>query len=126
MGLERLVALLQQGEQGAVRAPHAYLVMAGEGAEAAGLALAERLRDRVPGLRLLSNAGSGSFKSQFKRADRSGAELALVLGENEIARGEVTVKPLRDERPQETVAKDNIGPWLERWLADRAAAKAGD
>ncbi|MEJ2534191.1 MAG: histidine--tRNA ligase [Gammaproteobacteria bacterium] len=126
MGLERLVALLQQEDQGAVRAPHAYLVMAGEGARAEGLALAERLRDRVPGLRLLSNAGSGSFKSQFKRADRSGAGLALVLGEDEIASGNVTVKPLREERPQETVATDNIGAWLERWLADREAAEAGD
>jgi histidyl-tRNA synthetase len=126
MGMERLVALVQQAGRRTARPPHAYLVMAGEGARLEGLALAERLRDRLPALRLLSNAGSGSFKSQFKRADRSGAELALVLGEDEIARGEITVKALREDRPQQTVSTENIGSWLTRWLENQEFSPAGD
>ena len=66
--------------------------MAGEGAIQSGMKLAEQLRTAIPGLRVQSNLGGGSFKSQFKRADRSGAALAMVLAENELSSGEVTIK----------------------------------
>jgi histidyl-tRNA synthetase len=119
MGLERLVELIAQ--QGAVEsaAPHAYLVMVGAGTKQAGLVLAERLRDAVPGLRLLNNAGSGSFKSQFKRADRSGAELALVLGESELETQSVVVKRLRDDLPQESLPAAAVADWLRDWMNRR-------
>jgi histidyl-tRNA synthetase len=100
MGLERIVALLEEREQTAAMTPHAYMVLVGEEAVAAGLPLAERLRDALPELRLLVNGGGGSFKSQFKRADRSGARLALIIGEAEAAAGSVTVKDLRSEAGQ--------------------------
>jgi len=82
MGIERLVALLMEDEKIAVPAdsPQIYLVVVGEGAERAGMTIAERLRRALPGLRLQLNCGGGSFKSQLKRADRSGAEMALILG----------------------------------------------
>ncbi len=116
MGLERLVELLRAHGGVETDAPHAYLVMAGEGTKQAGLALAEELRDELPGLRLVCNAGTGSFKSQFKRADRSGAGLALVIGDTELADGTVVVKRLREDRPQETVAADRLAQWLSGWL----------
>ena len=80
-------------------------------------ALAEKLRERVTGIRIQSNLGGGSFKSQFKRADRSGASLALVLGEDELRLSRATIKHLRDDAPQEQVALNELESWLSRWLA---------
>lgn len=71
MGMERLVALMTQGQEAKPRAMHAYLVLAGDAAQLEGPVIAERIRDAAPGLRLQTNAGAGSFKAQFKRADRS-------------------------------------------------------
>ncbi len=103
MGLERIIELIRQVRECEATAPHAYLVLAGENAERAGLGLAERLRAELPGLRLVSNVGGGSFKAQFKRADKSGARVALVVGEDEVSNGTVTVKWLREDAPQETL-----------------------
>ncbi len=103
MGVERLVALLDELTEvprGQYR-PQLYLALAGTGTERAGLQLAERLRDAVPGLRLQTHCGGGSFKSQMKRADKSGAEWALIIGEQELAEGRVVFKPLRSEGEQE-------------------------
>lgn len=116
MGLERLVELLSLKGGVETDAPHAYLVTMGAGTKQAGLALAERLRDEVPGLRLICNPGAGSFKSQFKRADRSGARLALVLGEAELEQGCVVIKPLRDDLPQEKVPDPDVAGWLSDWI----------
>lgn len=118
MGEERLVELIRQAADPLPVMPHVYVVMAGERARSAGLQLAERLRDELPGLRILCNAGQGSFKSQFKRADRSGAQLAMVLGDEEIEAGRVTLKPLRENREQEQVAQAGLGEWLRDWLAN--------
>jgi histidyl-tRNA synthetase len=102
MGLERLIALLEEeGIDPPTDYPHAYLVMAGEQAQKAGISLSEQLRNALPGLRLVVNSGGGSFKSQFKRADKSGAALALVMGDDEAQAGEVTVKDLRGEAEQQ-------------------------
>lgn len=121
MGIERLVLLLET--LGLVPAtlepvPHAYICAFGETAELAALKLAERLRDALPGLRLLVNAGGGSFKSQFKKADKSGAGYALILGENEVMAQVVGVKPLRQEDEQQSIA------WsvLAEHLADRISS----
>ncbi len=109
MGLERLIALLVDlGVQPDVEAAHAYLVLVGETAQQQGTVLGERLRDAVPGLRLQVNCGGGSVKSQFKRADRSGAEWALILGDEEVSNGRLGIKVLRGEPSQETLAEADV------------------
>ena len=101
LGIERVVALLQQAESvPAAKVPDIYLVASGARAEGAALRLAEQLRDALPGRSVLLNLGGGNFKAQFRRADRSGARLALILGDEELERGVVAVKPLRLEGGQ--------------------------
>ncbi|KGE04989.1 histidine--tRNA ligase [Pseudohaliea rubra] len=96
MGLERLVLLREAlGVAPAVTAPDLYVVAVGDAAERVALAETERLRDALPTARIHRHAGGGSFKSQLKKADRSGAPLALVWGDDEVAAGEVVLKPLR-------------------------------
>ncbi|MDC7823900.1 histidine--tRNA ligase [Pseudomonas sp. BLCC-B13] len=111
MGVERLILLLEtlQLLPEELNAPaDLYLCAFGEAAELAGLALAERLRDAIPGLRLLVNSGGGSFKSQFKKADKSGARFALILGEDELAARVVGCKPLRDDAQQQNIGWDAL------------------
>jgi histidyl-tRNA synthetase len=115
MGVERLVLLLETLEllpADLNRAADVYICAFGEAAELAALTLAERLRDEVPGLRLLLNTGGGSFKSQFKKADKSGARYALILGDDELAARVVGCKPLRDDSEQQSVAWDALAEHL--------------
>ena len=101
MGLERLLGLLQDDLAGSAgQPPHAYFISVGEEAVTAALKLAEDLRDTLPGLRLLTHCGGGSLKSQLKKADKSGAELALILAGEELQRQVVAIKPLRGDGPQ--------------------------
>jgi histidyl-tRNA synthetase len=103
LGVERVVLLMQElGCEAAELPPHAYLVLVGEAATRGGLAIAERLRDALPWLRVEADLGGGSFKAQFKRADRSGAAVAVVIGDDEVARGVAGVKALRGTGEQET------------------------
>jgi histidyl-tRNA synthetase len=92
--------------------PQIYLVLVGEGTEIQGFKLAEKLREAWPALRLQINLGGGSFKTQFKRADKSGAQFALILGDDEVARGLVALKALRQETAQEECPVDRIGERL--------------
>jgi histidyl-tRNA synthetase len=109
MGQERIVMLLEKQNLDLPKAgPQVYLVLVGEQTQIAGFKLAEQLRDAWPGLALQINLGGGSFKTQFKRADKSGAEFALVLGDDEAARGVVAVKALRRELVQEECPMDRI------------------
>ncbi len=102
MGQERIVMLLEKQNLNLQRrGPQVYLVLVGEHTQLPGFRLAEQLRSAWPELGLQINLGGGSFKTQFKRADKSGAEFALVLGEEEVARGVVAVKALRQELAQE-------------------------
>jgi histidyl-tRNA synthetase len=113
LGQERIVELMRlQGRAGNEASPHVYLALAGGAAEAAGLQLAEALRDAVPGLRIETHCGGGSFKSQLKRADRSGASHALILGDDEVARQVATLKPLREESGQRQVPLAALAPEL--------------
>jgi len=117
MGVERLVAVLEELDR--VQLParaDAYLVLVGESAQHAGLSLAEQLRDSLPGLRLISHCGGGSFKSQFKKADKSGALLALIVGEDELAAGSVGVKYLREDLEQDTVKLNQLADFLAAYL----------
>jgi histidyl-tRNA synthetase len=101
LGIERVVALLQQAASvPAARVPDIYLVASGARAERAAMRVAEQLRDALPGRSVLLNLGGGNFKAQFRRADRSGARLALILGAEELERGVAAVKPLRLEGGQ--------------------------
>jgi histidyl-tRNA synthetase len=118
LGLERLIALLEAcGIEPHGANPHLYLVLSGDMAVRQGMVFADELRNAVSGLRVQCNCGGGSFKSQFKRADRSGAELALVIGDEEAGRDEVTIKPLRAGGEQETVARQAIVQRLGELLA---------
>ena len=101
MGVERVAELLTQaGSVPPTAGPEVYIVVNGERAERAALRLAEQLRDALPGRGVLLNLGGGNFKTQFRRADRSGARLALILGDAELDRGVAAVKPLRREDGQ--------------------------
>ena len=120
MGVERLVLLLET--LGVIpaelnRPADLYVCAFGEPAELAALTLAEQLRSAIPGIRLLVNAGAGSFKSQFKKADKSGARFALILGEDEVANRVVGFKPLRDEGEQQSIAWDALPEHLAACLA---------
>jgi histidyl-tRNA synthetase len=109
MGQERIVMLLEKQNLELPRhRPQLYLVLVGERTSVPGFQLAEQLRDAWPDLSLQINLGGGSFKTQFKRADKSGAEFALVLGDDEAARGVVAVKALRREMAQEECPMERI------------------
>jgi histidyl-tRNA synthetase len=109
MGLERLVAILEETNPTAPdSAVDLYLVLQGEAALREGPILAEELRDKLPAVRLISNCGGGSMKAQFRRADRSGARYALVLGDEELEQGSVVLKPLRSGEEQMAVGRDEL------------------
>jgi histidyl-tRNA synthetase len=119
LGQERVIDLIKV-QNGAVpaQAPDVYFVIAGERAEAEGLRLAETLRDQIPGLRIEMNCGGGSFNSQLKRSDKSGAAWALILGDSETEKRVAGLKSLRVEAPQVEVAwerlVDELGARLKR------------
>jgi len=127
MGMERLVLLmletgaLEQSEQGIA---DIYVVAAGEGTQAAALAAVESLRDTLPGLTIVQHTGGGSFKSQLKKADKSGARVALIWGEDEISTDTVTVKYLRegsgqgDKSGQQSVPGQQLEATLRAVFAD--------
>ena len=105
MGMERILALLETlPEAPMTPAVDAYMIRVGEAAERMGMCFAETLRDELPALKLQVNCSGGSFKSQFKKADKSGAEFALIIGDDEARRGEVAVKWLRVQCEQQTMS----------------------
>jgi histidyl-tRNA synthetase len=117
LGVERLIDLLDTPERfdEAVR-PHAYFIQVGEAAARQGAVLAEQLRDALPDLRLVNHCGGGSFKSQFKRADKSGADWALILGDDEARDGVIGLKPLRKEGEQLTLKQAELAAYLQSVL----------
>lgn len=113
MGVERVVELIRQaGTLPPAAAPDVYVIASGERAVRAALALLERLRDALPAVAFEMNHGGGNFKAQFRRADRSGARLALVLGDDELERGMAALKPLRSESSQDEVALSELATRL--------------
>jgi len=104
LGIERIVELLQvEGVAAAETPPDAYLVAAGDAERRYGFKLAEQLRGRVPGLKLSLGGPAAGFKAQLRKADKSGARVALIVGETELQAGKVSFKPLREEHPQQLV-----------------------
>ena len=120
MGIERLVALYAVcGGTAPVAKADVYIAALGSGTLERAFALAEELRDSVTGIRVEVNLGGGSFKSQLKRADKSGAEVALILGERELADGRIGVKPLRSADEQESIAFEELAAMLAEKLSQR-------
>ncbi|WP_286823032.1 MULTISPECIES: histidine--tRNA ligase [unclassified Idiomarina] len=114
MGMERLVLLLQeQGKLTPRRVVDAYLMPLGEEAELNAPRIAEQLRNELPELRLVSHCGGGSMKKQMKKADKSGAQVALIIGADEIAQQLVTVKPLRTAEEQQTLGWQALIEFLQ-------------
>jgi len=114
MGMERLVLLLQEQEKLTPRrVVDAYLMPLGEEAELNAPRIAEQLRNELPELRLVSHCGGGSMKKQMKKADKSGAEVALIIGADEIAQQQVTVKPLRTAEEQQTLGWQALIEYLQ-------------
>ena len=124
MGVERLVLLLEECGQlpEPASAADIYAVSFGDEAQRAAVAVSEQLRDAFPGLRIVQHNGGGSFKSQMKKADKSGARLALIWGEDEVAAGTVSLKALREEDKervgQQAVARTELEQTLRALLAD--------
>jgi len=117
MGIERLVALFEAcGGEAPADDADVYVVAAGDNALEQAFAIAEQLRDEVAGIKVELNLGSGSFKSQLKRADKSNAEYALILGEQEIADRRAGLKPLRSTEDQSSVAFDELPATLAKLL----------
>ena len=109
MGIERLVLMLQEQDKVKTRAQaDIYFVMVGEKPQQVGQTLAESLRNAMPQLRLIAHCGGGSFKSQMKKADKSGAQLALILGEDEAEQGRIGVKFLRQQKEQMTLEQSQL------------------
>lgn len=115
MGLERLNLLLETLElipQEVFNTLDLYVCPVGEGASLTALLLADRLRAEQPWLRVQTHCGGGSFKSQLKRADKSGARFALLLGEDELKNGTVAIKDLRSDSEQQQLTLDALSDWL--------------
>lgn len=109
MGVERLVGLFEEcGGKVPDAGPDVYIVAVGQAALVRGFEISENLREAIAGIRLELNLGGGSFKSQLKRADKSGAEFALVLGDDEVAENRAGLKPLRTDQDQASVALEHL------------------
>jgi len=118
IGMERLFELVKELVQPNYL-PHAYLIVVNEPAVRKGMILAETLRKQVPGLRLINHCGGGSMKSQFKKADKSGATLALVIGEDELSSDKTAVKYLREDQPQQHLSVTELIDLLTNCVAGK-------
>jgi histidyl-tRNA synthetase len=120
IGLERLLLLMEAQEKQVVALrPHIYLVLAGEQAQITGMKLAETLRDAHAQLTLQSNVAAGSFKAQIKRADKSGAEYAFILGGSEIEDKMITIKPLRNAKQQILIPQAQLNNFIKENILSR-------
>lgn len=118
MGLERLVLLLAaKGLPGDLNKPaDVYFIALGEAAQLQALVLAEQIRTQIPNLRLITHCGGGNFKAQLKKADSSGADYALIIGDNELASDTLLVKPLRGQADQVTISANDSVTFLKEKL----------
>lgn len=109
MGIERLIALLESQDQVEIEPlADCYIVAAGEKAQAKGLQLAESVHNSLPQLKVLTHCGGGSFKSQMKKADKSGARIALIMGDDEADNQTVSVKHLRESVEQQSISQNQL------------------
>jgi histidyl-tRNA synthetase len=110
MGLERIILMLEtlQLNDDVKNDVDIYSVLVGEGTDIAGFKIAELIRNELPELKMMHHCGAGNFKKQMKRADKSGARIALIIGEGELESGCVTIKDLQGTHQQQTVAVDEL------------------
>lgn len=120
-GMERTILLMQQTEYKHKHdtGPHAYLITDSEETFPTGLKLANYLRTKVPGMRLILHCGGGSLKNQFKKADKSGALYAIIIGEHEQKTRSVSLKNLREDLPQQTLYQDELAEYLKLKLSKK-------
>jgi histidyl-tRNA synthetase len=114
-GMERTLLLMQQTEKKYKLPPdlHAYVIVDSDEAFINGLKLTHYLRSKVHGLRITLHCGGGTLKNQFKKADKSGALYAIILGEHELKTHSVSFKPLREDSPQQTLYQDELAEYLK-------------
>ncbi len=112
LGMERILALLESQQQQQAETIDVYMVLLGESSEIKGLQLAEEIREQAPTLKMIAHCGGGSIKSQMKKADKSGAEIAIILAETELENKQVTVKYLREKKEQIAVSFDNLSEFI--------------
>ena len=112
LGMERILALLESQQQQQIETIDVYMVLLGESSEIKGLQLAESIREQVPELKMIAHCGGGSIKSQMKKADKSGAEIAIILAEGELENQQVTIKYLREKKEQVTVSFENLNEFI--------------
>jgi histidyl-tRNA synthetase len=121
IGMDRIVLLAQEIQKNLpTNAPHIYFISDGEAAFQQSLILADQLRDHIPGLRIQLHCGGGSLKNQFKKADKSGALFALVLGDEELQTKKIGIKFLRENLPQEMVNQTEIRDVIKEKVNDYA------
>tara|TARA_R110002033_G_scaffold17574_1_gene47636 strand:- start:1933 stop:3222 length:1290 start_codon:yes stop_codon:yes gene_type:complete len=110
MGLERIVLLLETLELTSDIAPEVdiYVTAMGDNCVVEAIKVAQELRQQLPTLKVMSHCGGGNFKKQMKRADKSGAQFALIIGENEVANNQVAIKPLRTKDEQQLVMRSEL------------------
>ncbi|NOT84039.1 MAG: histidine--tRNA ligase [Methylococcaceae bacterium] len=114
MGMERLLSLVELVPNVSAEAVvDVAMILVGAAAESVGFRFAEAIRDTIPGLKLLVNCGGGSLKSQFKKADKSGARCALIIGEDELAQNHVSIKDLRIETAQQSCSQAETLAYLK-------------
>lgn len=117
LGIERVILLLEKRQEQRSAKVEVYIIAVGDKAEAEILKHAEHLRDLCPELGILSNCGGGSFKNQFKKADKSGARVALILGEEELKNSAYGVKFLREDKAQLNIPFGEIGSFLNKEMS---------
>ena len=117
IGLERLLELGDFDTVPGNHLPQIYMILAGEKTIEHGLKLAEQLRDQIKDIRIMTHCGGGSLKNQFKKADKSGAQFALVLGEDELEQETVSIKFLRSDKPQTTISRIELTNFLSNNLS---------
>jgi histidyl-tRNA synthetase len=112
LGMERILALLESQQQQQIETIDVYMVLLGDSSEIKGLQLAEAIREKMPDLKMIAHCGGGSIKSQMKKADKSGAEIAVILAEGELENQQVTIKYLREKKEQVTVSFENLNEFI--------------
>jgi histidyl-tRNA synthetase len=116
LGMERMIALLDEVGVPTLPEKHLYVVLNGDVAQQYGFQLAQNIRDAWSDVKVSLHCGGGSFKKQFKKADQSGAEYALVIGDDEAAQQIVNLKPLRENKEQQTLNQQALFDYLEQWV----------
>jgi histidyl-tRNA synthetase len=112
LGVERILSLLETQQQQQAETIDIYLVLLGQACELKGLQLSEKIRQQFPQVKMITHCGGGSMKSQMKKADKSGADIALILAEDELKNEQVTVKYLREKKEQITVSFEELNNFI--------------